>query len=66
MPRQAPEIELSSPINLQLFGKIDRAVREAGYVAAIEWSENIKPPATARAFAAEAIYVICNSGMSNR
>lgn len=61
-----PTIELTFPISRELFAEIDRAVREAGYAAAIEWSENIKPPATAAEFAAEAIYVICNSGMSNR
>lgn len=66
MPRRPPDIALSSPITLELFGAIERAVREAGYAAAIHWSENVKPPSTARKFASEAIYVICNSGMSNR
>lgn len=32
----------------------------------IEWSENVQSPTTAEEFAGEAIYVICNSGMSNR
>ncbi len=59
-------IELTFPISCELFAKIDRAVREAGYADAIKWSENIKTPTTAATFAAEAIYVICNSGMSNR
>jgi hypothetical protein len=66
MPRRRPEIELVYPISCELFHEIDRAVRKAGYSAAIEWSENMKPPATAAKFASEAIYVICNSGMSNR
>lgn len=66
MPRRAPVIELRFPISRELFAHIDRAVREAGYAHAIEWSENIKTPTTAANFAAEAIYVICNSGMSNR
>ncbi len=66
MGRRPPKIELSFPIGRKLFAKIDRAVRKAGYAAAIEWSENIKPPTTAAELAAEAIYVICNSGMSNR
>lgn len=66
MPRKPPQIALSFPISAKLFRKIDRAVRKAGYKAAIEWSENIQPPPTASAFASEAIYVICNSGMSNR
>ena len=66
MPRRQPEIELVFPISRELFDEIDRAVRQAGYDAAIEWSENMKAPATAANFASEAIYVICNSGMSNR
>jgi hypothetical protein len=66
MVRRAPEIEVQFPISGEQFAQIDRAVREAGYAAAIEWSENMKPPANAAAFASEAIYVICNSGMSNR
>ncbi len=31
----------------------------------IRWSENIKPPSDPAEFAAEAIFVICNSGMKN-
>ena len=61
-----PKIKLTHPISLKLFRKIERAVRKAGYGAAIDWSENIEPPETAELFAAEAIYVICNSGMSNK
>lgn len=66
MARRVPKVELTFPISCELFAKIDRAVREAGYADAIEWSENIKAPSTAAKLAAEAIYVICNSGMSNR
>lgn len=66
MPRRAPTIELTVPISRDLFAEIDRAVREAGYAVAIEWSENIEPPATAVQFAAEIIYVILNSGFANR
>ncbi len=66
MARKPPLIELKFPITKQQFKKIDKAVRKAGYKAAIEWSENITPPRTAKEFAGEAIYVICNSGMSNR
>ena len=65
MARKPPLIELVHPISKQQFKLIAKAVREAGYAWAIHWSENIRPPATARAFAREAIYVICNSGMSN-
>lgn len=32
----------------------------------IEWSESLALPVDADAFAAEAVYVICNSGMANR
>ena len=65
MARKPPLIELVHPISKQQFRLIAKALREAGYALAIHWSENIRPPATARAFAREAIYVICNSGMSN-
>lgn len=66
MARKPPQIELTFPISKELFDRVDKAVRRAGYTAAIEWSENIKPPATASQLAREAIYVICNSGMSNK
>src|SRR5690606_7930060 len=66
MARRPPKIALTFPINRELFDRIDRAVRRAGYRAAIDWSESIQPPTAAAQFAAEAIYVICNSGMSNR
>lgn len=66
MPRKPPLIDLSHPISRKLFGRIDKAVRRAGYSAAIRWSESIKPPDTAEQFASEAIYVICNPGMSKR
>lgn len=65
MARKPPLIKLTYPISKQLFRKIERAVRKAGYGAAIRWSENVEPPANAKQFAAEAIYVICNSGMKN-
>ena len=65
MARKPPLIELVYPISKQQFKLIAKAVREAGYALAIHWSENIRPPTTARRFASEAIYVICNSGMSN-
>lgn len=45
------------------FERLVVAVREAGYGHDLDWSENAKPPADAEAFASEAIYVICNSGM---
>ena len=66
MGRRPPQIELSFPISRELFRRIVQAVRKKGYAAAREWSENVKPPGTATELAAEAIYVICNSGMSTR
>jgi len=66
MARKPPLIDLEHPITKELFTKIDKAVRKAGYTAAINWSENIQPPSNAKEFAGEVIYVICNSGMSNR
>ena len=65
MPRRPPLIVISHPISAELFALIEQAVREAGYAAAIEWSENIRPPTTPAQFASEVVYVICNSGMSN-
>lgn len=65
MGRRPPQIVVTFPISKQQFFKIEKAVRKAGYGAAIKRSESVKPPKNARAFAAEAIYVICNSGMSN-
>lgn len=52
-------------ITLKRFRRIEGAVRIAGHSAMIEWSERIQAPTSAEAFAKEAIYVICNSGMKN-
>ena len=52
-------------ITLKRFRRIEATVREAGYSNMIEWSEAIQAPISAEAFAREAIYVICNSGMKN-
>jgi hypothetical protein len=65
MGRRPPKIVVNFPITKQQFFKIEKAVRKAGYSDAIQRSENVTPPKNAKAFAAEAIYVICNSGMSN-
>jgi hypothetical protein len=40
-------------------------LRDAGYGPAIDLAESVMPPADAEEFADHAIYVICNSGMSN-
>lgn len=66
MARKPPLIELRHPIKRKLFRKIERAVCKAGYGPAIEWSEGILPPSSAEQFAESAIYVLCNSGFSNR
>lgn len=52
-------------ITLQRFRLLEAALRERGYGPMIEWSETIEPPVNADAFAEQAIYVICNSGMAN-
>lgn len=50
-------------LTLDQFRQLEAAVRTLGHGAAIEWSQAIEPPPSADAFAAEAVYVICNSGM---
>lgn len=52
-------------ITLRRFRLLEAALREHGYGAMIAWSEAIEPPLDAEAFATQAIYVICNSGMAN-
>ena len=49
-----------------LRGVIDRLDQAGLAQGDIRWSENLQPPATAEAFAREAIFVICNSGMNNK
>lgn len=66
MPRKPPAIVLTHPISRELFARIEAAVREAGYSDAIAHSERAAAPTSGKQLAAEAIYVICNSGMSNR
>lgn len=53
-------------ITLKRFRQLEAALRAAGYGPTIDWSENVQPATTAEEFAAEAIYVICNSGLHNR
>lgn len=50
-------------ITLKRFQRIERAVVAAGYGDIISWSETVVAPTSPEEFAAEAIYVICNSGM---
>lgn len=47
------------------FLRLEAVLRDAGYGPTIDWSENVTAPVNADAFASEAIYVICNSGMKN-
>lgn len=53
-------------ITLKRFRRIEAVMRAAGYGHIFEWSEAIPKPADADAFAEQAVYVICNSGMMNR
>ena len=53
-------------ITLKRFRRVEEVLRGAGYGPVIEWSEAIPAPADADAFAEQAVYVICNSGMMNR
>lgn len=50
-------------ITLRRLLLLEALLRQAGYGEVFDWSEAIAPPQTAEAFAREAIYVICNSGM---
>jgi hypothetical protein len=43
------------------FAAVVAAVTAHGFGDDISWAESIEPPATAEAFASEAIFVICNS-----
>lgn len=52
-------------ITLTRFRRLETQLRDAGLGSIIDWAEHIEPPTTADAFAARAIYVICNSGLGN-
>lgn len=52
-------------ISVSEFAAIKQAVIDAGYGADISWSEGITAPESSDAFAREAIFVICNSGMKH-
>jgi hypothetical protein len=51
-------------LTLDMFRQLESVLRFKGYDEMIAWSEALAPPTNAKAFAREAIYVICNSGMS--
>lgn len=50
-------------ITTNRFRRLEAALRRRGYGATIEWSQSIGPPASAEAFAFEAIYAVINAGM---
>lgn len=53
-----------SALTSQAFDVVVERLRVAGWADEdIAWSETLGPPETAEKFAAEAIFVICNSGM---
>lgn len=52
-------------ITLLRFRRLEAAVIRAGFLANIQWTENLRAPADADEFARAAIYVIANSGMKN-
>ena len=51
-------------LTLDMLRQLESVLRLKGYDEMIAWSEALAPPTNARSFAREAIYVICNSGMS--
>jgi hypothetical protein len=53
-------------ITAERFAELVAAVRAAGYGDDITWSEACALPKDATAFACEAVFVICNSGMHHR
>lgn len=50
-------------MNVEQYLEIRERVIDLGYADEIEWSENCRPPETTIAFALEAAFVVCNSGM---
>lgn len=66
-PRDSPKRKrpprIRRKLTLAQFRQLEAVLRNEGYGDMIAWSEEIQPCADARAFALEAIYVICNSGM---
>ena len=52
-------------ITLARFRLLEAALIKRGFGPSIEWTEALRPPENADAFAEAAIYVVCNSGMAN-
>ncbi|MFK4705975.1 hypothetical protein ABIC83_002814 [Roseateles asaccharophilus] len=59
-----PEFKGYVPLTGPIFHHLVAALGEQG-LDDIDWSENVKPPTSAEAFAREAIFVIANSGMKH-
>lgn len=60
--RQKRRVRGALELDALKFAELVAAVSDAGYDDAA-WSESAGPPISAEEFAAEAIFVICNSGM---
>lgn len=52
-------------ITLLRFRRLEQAVKSAGFLANIDWTEQLAAPSDSDEFARAAIYVIANSGMKN-
>lgn len=52
-------------ITLLRFRRLEQAVKRAGFLANIDWTEQLAAPADSEELARAAIYVIANSGMKN-
>lgn len=58
-----PRIEGGFVLDVVRYLDLKQAVIDAGYGSEIDWSESVGPPKSPEAFAVEAIFVICNSGL---
>lgn len=50
-------------MNLADYLRLKSAISDMGYADDIQWAETVGAPTSANAFAAEYIFVVCNSGM---
>lgn len=50
-------------MKIERYRELRQIIGGSDFGGEIEWSENIRPPASPEAFGREAIYIICNSGM---
>lgn len=63
-PKRKPTPRFRRTMTLMRFRQIEAVLKNEGFGEMIAWSEAIQPCQDARAFALEAVYVICNSGMN--